>query len=74
MLTDDELFDLADYLYEKIDRRGCDHSVRFTKRWLRKNGIRHVRDVLEEFELHGGFCDCEVFLNVCIPPCRPENQ
>jgi hypothetical protein len=41
----------------------CDHSLRRTEAFLRGLGgwSNEVRDWLGE---HGGFCDCEVLLNV----------
>ncbi len=41
----------------------CDHSLRRTEAFLRRLGVwsDEAREWLEE---HGGFCDCEVLLNV----------
>jgi hypothetical protein len=41
----------------------CDHTLKYTKKYLQDIGV--WRDELVEwFEEHGGYCDCEVAYNV----------
>jgi hypothetical protein len=44
----------------------CHHDHRFARRILARMGLdrAEVAASVEWFELHGGFCDCEVLLNV----------
>jgi uncharacterized protein DUF2695 len=50
-----------------LRERGCDNTVRAAKAWARKEKVPWpwLRTQLEE---RGGFCDCEVLLNVFRPP------
>jgi tetratricopeptide (TPR) repeat protein len=68
---DDETFEaLLEYIdttahtpNEDGETPGCDHTFRFTEQWAEKNGV----DIIELYQFlnaHGGFCDCEVCLNV----------
>jgi hypothetical protein len=47
--------------------RGCDNTLRAAKAWAQKEKVPWpwLRQLLEE---RGGFCDCEVLLNVFRPP------
>jgi len=42
---------------------GCDHTLRFSKRWAALNGVDFV-DLYQYLNANGGFCDCEVCMNV----------
>jgi hypothetical protein len=42
---------------------GCDHTLRFTELWARRESI-DWHDLLDVLEANGGYCDCEVVLNV----------
>jgi len=50
-----------------LRERGCDNTLRAAKAWARRENVRFgwLRGVLED---RGGFCDCEVLLNVVEPP------
>lgn len=63
ILTYDQAESLFDFLEEKLDESGCDHTLRFTKEWISKNKIKNTKDVLNELNEMGGYCDCEVILN-----------
>ncbi len=41
----------------------CDHSHRISSHWLEDHGF-DVTETLAHFEQHGGFCDCEVYVNL----------
>ena len=45
-----------------VAKEGCDHTHRFTDRWLTENKYPRT-PILEWLEEHGGFCDCEVTAN-----------
>ncbi|GAI34917.1 unnamed protein product [marine sediment metagenome] len=41
----------------------CDNTYKFTVKWLKKNGF-NVEKSLKWLSNKGGYCDCEVILNV----------
>ncbi len=45
----------------------CDHTFQRTRRVLEEIEGADVEKSLEYFESEGGFCDCEVILNVVVP-------
>jgi hypothetical protein len=61
-LSSELLESLFASLEAKVDEEGCDHTHRFTDRWLSENKQPRT-PVLEWLEGHGGFCDCEVIAN-----------
>jgi len=61
---DRNLFDnLFDYLDEQIEESGCSHTLKITTLFLNENNIS-IEPVLTWLEKHGGYCDCEVLMNV----------
>ncbi len=62
-----ELLPLRDFLGRT--RKECDHSLRRTKEWCRKNGATleyregYVWPFVNGIYLGGGGCDCEVWMN-----------
>jgi hypothetical protein len=42
---------------------GCDHTYRFTEEWARRESV-DWHDLLDILEANGGYCDCEVVLNL----------
>lgn len=50
----------------RLRTRGCDHSLRAARDWAVAQGLRWA-DLRTRLEGNGGYCDCEVLLNV-IPP------
>jgi hypothetical protein len=44
-------------------RRECDGTLRGAQEWARSAGVGWPR-LRRELEEHGGYCDCEVVLNV----------
>ena len=50
-----------------LSGRGCDNTLRSAEAWARREKVpwAWLRDQLED---RGGFCDCEVLLNVFRPP------
>jgi hypothetical protein len=63
-LSPNELERLGDYL-DRVPE-ACDHSLRFTKIWLEENidKKKHTK-IIKGLQNTGGYCDCEVFANVC---------
>jgi hypothetical protein len=53
----------------QLQRWTCFGDVRFTKRILKDMGLddRSIAVSLAYFRDHGGYCDCEVMLNVDRP-------
>jgi len=57
--------DLRD-LFNHLDRAGasrCDHTLRETIEFLQKRGL-DIERIVPWLREHGGYCDCEVILNV----------
>jgi hypothetical protein len=51
------------YLLRLITEFGCDGTYRWTIRW-RDVRAAQPGGMLRQFERRGGFCDCEVLMNV----------
>jgi hypothetical protein len=61
-LSDELLESLFKFVETSVDANGCDHSRRFTEKWLGLNKVS-PESVLRWLESNGGFCDCEVIFN-----------
>lgn len=46
-----------------VRRDGCDHTLRFAEEWARQESV-DWHDLLDILEDNGGYCDCEVVLNL----------
>jgi len=55
-------FDLN--LRHLIKLHGCDGTLTHTLKVLKKLKVKDIDDVIALFEYRGGFCDCEVLMNV----------
>lgn len=53
---------LFDHLDDALGA-GCDHSLRFTRRFLQQQALADEA-VIPWLQAHGGYCDCEVLANV----------
>jgi hypothetical protein len=64
---------LACYVWRMLDERGCNATLRWTRRW---RAARAPRATALERRLakSGGFCDCELFLNVWVPRTSPATR
>lgn len=62
-LSSDELLDLQHFL-TKPTRKPCDHTLKQTRQFLKRRKLP-VDEILAWMEVFGGYCDCEVMLNVC---------
>lgn len=54
---------LACYLVHALDVFGCDGELRLTRRWQRAQSAS-TRGLTAHLHAEGGFCDCEVLVNV----------
>ncbi len=84
LLTNAELLALRRYLAEKVNARrnesgelvwSCDHTLTHTRAWLKAHK-KPLRANLKAIEERGGYCDCEVLLNVTVQrwPAQETNQ
>lgn len=56
---------LQNLLIDKLSKKECNHTLRYTKSWLTDNIVRENHGkILEGFKEEGGYCDCEVLANV----------
>ncbi|WP_369076310.1 DUF2695 domain-containing protein [Escherichia coli] len=45
--------------------QGCDHTLLYTKEWLDTHiSVSKKAKVVKALQNQGGFCDCEVLMNV----------
>jgi hypothetical protein len=51
------------YLLRLVGEFGCDGTLRWSEHW-RDSQPRPSRRLLKRLERQGGFCDCEVIMNV----------
>ena len=58
-----QIENLKTYIDKKLDSSSCDHSLRFAKDWADSNKF-DFNDLIDILEENGGFCDCEVVMNL----------
>ena len=64
VLAEDDVRKLFVYLEEQLGGSFCDHTLRYTERWLKENlSAEMAEDVIAEITEMGGYCDCEVLFN-----------
>lgn len=63
ILTKSQIEKLHIFIDRKIEKIGCDHSRKWTMIWAKKNQI-NIDDLIDALDDNGGFCDCEVVLNI----------
>lgn len=64
-LSPEQLETLGEYLELKVELMGCNHTLRFTRKWLNQTVPKNKKEnVLRALQNQGGFCDCEVLSNV----------
>jgi hypothetical protein len=59
------------YVLRMLDQFGCDNTLRWAKRWRDMRAPR-ARGLTGSLSQRGGYCDCEVILNVY--PDYPETE
>lgn len=62
-LPNDLLAEFFEFVEVSVGKEGCDHSRRFTEKWLVSKQIAQ-EPFTSWLETNGGFCDCEVAGNV----------
>lgn len=62
-LTREQLKDLLDAVDEEVVANGCDHTPRGARSWLASHGF-DVEQLIHNLGEFGGYCDCEVVMNV----------
>jgi ubiquinone/menaquinone biosynthesis C-methylase UbiE len=56
---------LWNHLIEKLSRKECNNTLRYTENWLTDNIVcENHAEILSGFREEGGSCDCEVLANV----------
>lgn len=55
--------ELFDHLDDNLGDE-CDHSLTITTEFLTRKGIENIDKVVEWLNHNGGYCDCEVLMNV----------
>ena len=56
------LKELFDFLDVRLSESQCDHTLRLTREFVRRNSLDEER-MMQWLEQHGGFCDCEALNN-----------
>lgn len=56
--------DLFDFLDNTLSDEECDNTMRLTRSYLAENQVENTDEVLKWLSEHGGYCDCEVLMNV----------
>ena len=65
-LDPQELRALGDYLDEQMRADPCDHGPRHARAWLSRHRPGNADRVLREFQARGGYCDCEIAMNIIV--------
>ncbi len=66
------LHDLFDFVAARLTER-CDNRLRYAREFCRANGLNES-EVIEWLEDNGGYCDCEVLMNVVSRCCDPDGD
>lgn len=61
------LASLLDHLEQRLPETGCRNTLDLTRRWAMREG-RDPAAVLGWAQRQGGYCDCELLMNVRVPP------
>jgi hypothetical protein len=62
-LEENELTTLLNYVDDLVQKEGCKHDHQHTKNWLAQTNYDQ-NIVIAALMAHGGFCDCEVAMNI----------
>ena len=58
------LYGLFGYLKKKLGTEGCKNDLRLSVAYLKENGVENLDEVVDWLKSNGGYCDCEVLMNV----------
>lgn len=68
-LTKKRTASLINYVESKLCENPCDHSLRFSIEWAKMEDL-DIEYVIEILQSEGGYCDCEVVMNLPTPGWR----
>ena len=63
-MSKDKFIQLFELLDDELHEHGCDHSLKLTEQILSNLEVKDVLSVLAWLKEQGGYCDCEVLMNV----------
>lgn len=69
----DQFTSLVRYLDEMIAMQGCDNTLHHAEAWARAHKVGWGR-LARSLRGMGGFCDCEVGMNVALGDAREEEE
>jgi hypothetical protein len=73
-MNEESLRDLSDYLDQHLaGPDDCDDTLLHTTAWLKRSDL-DIRACLAWLENEGGYCDCEVMVNVITPRFLPGSD
>ena len=64
---------LACYVSRMLEELGCNATLRWARRWRDARAPRATA-LERRLATRGGFCDCELFLNVWVPSASSRSQ
>ena len=63
-MPEDKFIRLFELLDAELHAHGCDHDLKLTEQILSNLDVKDVLSVLAWLKEQGGYCDCEVMMNV----------
>ena len=63
VLSQEQVTEMLAFLDQQLARGACDHTRHLTLRWAQQVGV-DTGDLIDALDDSGGFCDCEVLMNV----------
>ena len=58
------LYGLFGYLGKKLGTEECKNDLRLSVAYLKENEVENLDEVVDWLKSNGGYCDCEVLMNV----------
>jgi protein involved in ribonucleotide reduction len=67
---------LYEYLREALRTISCDNTTRLTETFLETENVskEKITEMLHNFEMEGGYCDCEIYHNILTNLFDEENE
>lgn len=62
-MNDDDLKGLIGYVFHHLEGTVCSGTLRHARNYCQRSGLDEAATV-EFLEAHGGYCDCEILMNV----------
>ena len=63
-MSEDKFIQLFELLDAQLHAYGCGHSLKLTEQILSNLDVKDVLSMLAWLKEQGGYCDCEVMMNV----------